>query len=131
VWKKAQQEVRQHWFISGYIAAYIQVLYRVARVRRTGLTVTRGVDSSPQQNCLSATRLQHPISRIIQFAKCHHLLRYKLDNLRHVNIGNQQQTTTVWRVPPLSPPPRPRKDDGVETWLLPLSPVKKEPVNSC
>jgi hypothetical protein len=48
LWKKVQQEVRQHWFISNYIAAYIQVLYRVARVLWTGLTITRGVGSSPQ-----------------------------------------------------------------------------------
>jgi hypothetical protein len=48
LWKKVQQEVRQHWFISSYIAAYLQVLYRVARVPWTGLTVTRGIGSSPQ-----------------------------------------------------------------------------------
>jgi hypothetical protein len=48
LWKKAQQEVRQHWFISDYIAAYIQVLYRVTRVCRTGLTVSRGIGSSPR-----------------------------------------------------------------------------------
>jgi hypothetical protein len=28
LWKKAQREVRQHWFIDSYIAAYIQVLYK-------------------------------------------------------------------------------------------------------
>jgi hypothetical protein len=49
MWKEAQQEVRQHWFINSYIAAYIQVLYRVDRVRPAGLTVTRGVASSPKQ----------------------------------------------------------------------------------
>jgi hypothetical protein len=48
LWKEAQQEVRQHWFISSYKAAYIQVLYRVDTVRLTGLTITRGVGSSPQ-----------------------------------------------------------------------------------
>ncbi len=48
LWKEAQQEVRKQWFISGYIAAYIQVLYRVDRVRLTGLIVTRGIGSSPQ-----------------------------------------------------------------------------------
>ncbi len=36
------------WFISSYIAACIQVLYRVARIRPTGLTITRGIGSSPQ-----------------------------------------------------------------------------------
>ncbi len=34
------------WFI------YVQVLYRVDRVRRTGLTVSRGEDSSPQSSLL-------------------------------------------------------------------------------
>ncbi len=29
LWKEAQQEVRQHWFITEYIAAYIQGLYTV------------------------------------------------------------------------------------------------------
>jgi hypothetical protein len=50
VLKEAQQEVGQHWFIISYIAVYIQVLYRVTgtRVRRTGLTVPRGVGGSPQ-----------------------------------------------------------------------------------
>jgi hypothetical protein len=42
LWKEAQQEVRQHWFIDGYIAAYIQVLYRVTGVHPTGLTVDQG-----------------------------------------------------------------------------------------
>ncbi len=27
LWKKAQREVRQHWFIYSYISAYIQALY--------------------------------------------------------------------------------------------------------
>jgi hypothetical protein len=27
LWKKTQQEVRQHWFIYSYISAYIQALY--------------------------------------------------------------------------------------------------------
>ncbi len=27
MWKQVRQEVRQHWFIYSYIAAYIQVLY--------------------------------------------------------------------------------------------------------
>ncbi len=27
LWKEAQQEVRQHWFIYSYIAVYIQALY--------------------------------------------------------------------------------------------------------
>jgi hypothetical protein len=48
LWKKAQREVRQNWFIISYIAVYIQVLYRVTRVCRTDLTVPRGVGSSPQ-----------------------------------------------------------------------------------
>ncbi len=48
MWKEAQQEVRQHWFINSYRAAYIQVLHRVDWVRLTGLTVTRVVGSSPQ-----------------------------------------------------------------------------------
>jgi hypothetical protein len=42
VWKKAQKAVRQHWFIDSYIAAYIQVLYRVTGVHPTGLTVNQG-----------------------------------------------------------------------------------------
>ncbi len=27
LWKEAQQEVRQHWFIYSYISAYIEALY--------------------------------------------------------------------------------------------------------
>jgi hypothetical protein len=27
LWKEAQREVRQHWFIYSYISAYIQALY--------------------------------------------------------------------------------------------------------
>jgi hypothetical protein len=42
LWRKAQQEVRQHWFIDRYIAAYIQVLYRLTEVHLTGLTVDQG-----------------------------------------------------------------------------------------
>ncbi len=45
---QAQQEVRQHWFIDSYIAAYIQVQYRVTEVHPTGLTVARGVGRYPQ-----------------------------------------------------------------------------------
>jgi hypothetical protein len=48
LWKQAQQEVRQHWFIDSYIAAYIQVLYRVIGVHPTGRTVARGVGRCPQ-----------------------------------------------------------------------------------
>jgi hypothetical protein len=48
LWKEAQQEVRQHWFIDSYIAAYIQVQYRVIGVHPTGLTVARGVSRCPQ-----------------------------------------------------------------------------------
>ena len=42
LWKQARQEVRQHWFIDSYIAAYIQVLYMVDRVHLTGLTMNQG-----------------------------------------------------------------------------------------
>jgi hypothetical protein len=49
VWKEAQQEVRQHLFIDSYIAAYIQVQYRVIGVHPTGLTVARGVGRCPQK----------------------------------------------------------------------------------
>jgi hypothetical protein len=52
LWMKAQQEVRQHWFINGDIAVYIQVLYKFTGVGRTGLAVTRGVGSSPQCTCV-------------------------------------------------------------------------------
>jgi hypothetical protein len=48
MWKEAQQEVRQHWFIDSYIAAYIQIQYRVGDVHPTGLTVARGVRRCPQ-----------------------------------------------------------------------------------
>jgi hypothetical protein len=48
LWKEAQQEVRQHWFIYSYIAAYIQMQYRVIGVHPTGLTVARGVSRCPQ-----------------------------------------------------------------------------------
>jgi hypothetical protein len=47
LWKEAQQEVRQHWFIDSYIAAYLQVQYRVGGVHPTGLTVARGVGRCP------------------------------------------------------------------------------------
>jgi hypothetical protein len=40
--KEAQQEVRQHWFIDSYVAAYIQVQYRVIGVHPTGLTIDQG-----------------------------------------------------------------------------------------
>ncbi len=33
--------------INGYIAVYIQVLYKVTRVRRTGLAVSRSIGSAP------------------------------------------------------------------------------------
>jgi hypothetical protein len=39
---------RQHWFIDSYIAAYIQVQYRVIGVHPTGLTVARGVSRCRQ-----------------------------------------------------------------------------------
>ncbi len=42
VWEQAKDEVRQHWFIDSYIAAYIQVQYRVIGVHPTGLTGARG-----------------------------------------------------------------------------------------
>ncbi len=42
LWKQAQQEVRQHCFIDSWIAACIQVQYRVTGVHPTGLTVARG-----------------------------------------------------------------------------------------
>jgi hypothetical protein len=42
LWKEAQQEEQQHWFIDGYIAAYIQVPHRVIGVHPTGLTVDQG-----------------------------------------------------------------------------------------
>ncbi len=42
LWKLAQPEVRQHWFIDSYIAAYIQMQYRVTGVHPTGLTIARG-----------------------------------------------------------------------------------------
>jgi hypothetical protein len=42
LWKEAQQEVRLHYFITGYIAAYIQGLYKGDTVHLTGLTVNQG-----------------------------------------------------------------------------------------
>jgi hypothetical protein len=48
LWKEAQQEVLQHWFIDSYIAAYIQMQYRVGGVHPTGQTVARGVRRCPQ-----------------------------------------------------------------------------------
>jgi hypothetical protein len=42
IWKEAQQEVRQHWFIDSYISVCIQKLYRVTVVHPTGLTVNQG-----------------------------------------------------------------------------------------
>jgi hypothetical protein len=48
LWKEVQQEVQQHWFIDSYIAAYIQMQYRVIAVHPTGLTEARGVSRCPQ-----------------------------------------------------------------------------------
>ncbi len=65
--------MRQHWFISSYIAAYIQVLYRVDRVRSTGLTVTRGIGSSPQgspRSLASAGRRRGQRSNLFGGAHC-------------------------------------------------------------
>ncbi len=45
MWKEAQQEIRQHWFIDSYVAAYIQGLYRAVRVHPTGLTVNQGIST--------------------------------------------------------------------------------------
>jgi hypothetical protein len=56
LWKEGQQEVQQHKFISSYIAAYIQILYRVARVHPTGLTANPGCRQ------LSTTALSHDLS---------------------------------------------------------------------
>jgi hypothetical protein len=48
LWKEAQREVRQHWFIYSYIAACIQALYSVhvlssvVGVHLTGLTADQG-----------------------------------------------------------------------------------------
>ncbi len=42
LWKEAQQEVRQHCFVDSYIAAYIQVQYRIIGVHPIDLTVARG-----------------------------------------------------------------------------------------
>ncbi len=39
--------------IDNYIAAYIQVQYRVIRVHPTGLTVARGVGMCPHGRCFS------------------------------------------------------------------------------
>ncbi len=61
-WKQAQQEVQQHWFIDSYIAAYIQVQYRVTGVHPTGLTVARGVGRCPQWSYW--TDLSHLQSRL-------------------------------------------------------------------
>jgi hypothetical protein len=49
LWKEAQQEVRQHWFIDSYTAAYIQMQHRVGGVHPTGLTVARGVHNLSHQ----------------------------------------------------------------------------------
>ncbi len=50
LWKKAQREVRQHWFIDSYCT--LQLIYRyctrVVEYTPTGLTVSRDVASSPQ-----------------------------------------------------------------------------------
>jgi hypothetical protein len=46
LWKEAQQEVRQHWFITGYIAAYIQGLYKGVRVHKLVWPSARGVARS-------------------------------------------------------------------------------------
>ncbi len=44
----AAPEVQQHWFIDSYVAAYIQMQYRVGGVHPTGLTVARDVRRCPQ-----------------------------------------------------------------------------------
>jgi hypothetical protein len=47
--------VREHWYIDSYIAAYIQVQYRVIGVHPTGLTAARGVGRCPQGSPRVAT----------------------------------------------------------------------------
>ncbi len=42
MWKEQARQLRQHWFITKYIAAYIQGLYKGARVHTTGLAVNQG-----------------------------------------------------------------------------------------
>jgi hypothetical protein len=72
LWKQAQQEVRQHWFINGQQLVYLQALYRLTTVRRTGLTVSRVVDSSPQgspQTLASAGRRRGQRSNLLDSAR--------------------------------------------------------------
>ncbi len=63
LWKEAQREVRQHLFITVYIAAYIQGLYKITRVHPTGLTVNQGcrqVSTRSFITIMSATSNHHP-----------------------------------------------------------------------
>jgi hypothetical protein len=57
LWKEAQQEVRQLWFIDSYVSTYIQELYRVTGVHPTVLTIDRGCrqvsTGLPTSSCLS------------------------------------------------------------------------------
>jgi hypothetical protein len=54
LWKQAQQEVRQHWFIDSYIAAYVQVQYRVARRGVCGLASLKAADGDHLSYCVTA-----------------------------------------------------------------------------
>jgi hypothetical protein len=64
MWKQAQQEVRQHWFIDRCIAAFIQVQYRVTGVHLTGLTVARGVGRCPQRSTKTGLLLPPTFSKL-------------------------------------------------------------------
>ncbi len=71
------------------VAVYIQVLYRVTRVRRTGLAVSRGVGSSPQYLSLKFLRLGSKLIQIIIFT---------LNTLRgcSMRIQNTPRATLAW-----------------------------------
>ncbi len=72
LWKQARQEVRQHWFIYSYIAAYKQALYMYCPVlleyTRLVWPPTRGVGRCPQYDislpiCLYAVQWLYILQR--------------------------------------------------------------------
>jgi hypothetical protein len=61
MWKEAQQRVRQHWFITEYVAAFIQGLYKGASVHPTGLTVNQGCSQVSTNNTWRVLKKNHKI----------------------------------------------------------------------
>jgi hypothetical protein len=109
MWKEAQQEVRQQWFIDSYMTTYIQVLYRVTGVHPTGLTVDQGCVQ------VSTKGQKIPTSR----NKCQLLLGLK-NRTGSSDSAKRRQPDSVVTVPEPPPPRKCGHDAGqraVAGWL--------------